>query len=518
MNTDRAIVPAGRGTCPVCGVPLAGEVRACERCDTQAHPDCWDWAGGCAIYGCGAVPAAPRPGRGLLEERPGPAAPHQLVIQAGVVRGWFDPVPGALTPCWWTLATLLAPLGGIGFLVVPALPFVLSRVRWRFDSGARAFEYSVTVAGLPVSRRRIPLSDVARLEVRDDEVNLRLVLVLSDGTSLELSPDVSSDPLAWRRVRALAHGVQVHTGIHVTSALLMDPTTCEKRLIALKVGHGQVAVRARFMARVSSVTAGALAVVMVTSGTMPWALPALALLAAGHLGRRAMDGAAAADSPFLRDGLVRPSALPELERQVQALQVGRASAGAYAFGSAALVAAAWFWSGTAGGPIALVMAAMGSAVSAARWAGSGALGRLLATAEMGRDERPPDAVSAELQRDVDRVRRGMLVEQTGTRVSELHWEIAVRRRAGYQIFLLFFSLIAFAMAAGIPGTIAMIVELLAGVTALYSLFISANLVRWGLSGRSIADAEAELAALMNERLTLSEREDADHRGNPQLPG
>ena len=38
--------------CPVCASQIDGEVHACERCDTPHHVDCWEYAGGCAIFGC----------------------------------------------------------------------------------------------------------------------------------------------------------------------------------------------------------------------------------------------------------------------------------------------------------------------------------------------------------------------------------------------------------------------------------------------------------------------------------
>lgn len=38
--------------CPVCGVPLAGPVMRCPRCEAPHHPDCWAYHGGCATYGC----------------------------------------------------------------------------------------------------------------------------------------------------------------------------------------------------------------------------------------------------------------------------------------------------------------------------------------------------------------------------------------------------------------------------------------------------------------------------------
>lgn len=43
-----------RGNCPVCANPLDGDVRHCPACATSHHSDCWQYFGGCAIYGCGS--------------------------------------------------------------------------------------------------------------------------------------------------------------------------------------------------------------------------------------------------------------------------------------------------------------------------------------------------------------------------------------------------------------------------------------------------------------------------------
>jgi hypothetical protein len=42
-----------RGACPVCANPLDDEARPCPNCATPHHADCWEYFGGCAIYGCG---------------------------------------------------------------------------------------------------------------------------------------------------------------------------------------------------------------------------------------------------------------------------------------------------------------------------------------------------------------------------------------------------------------------------------------------------------------------------------
>ncbi len=39
-------------TCRVCGEPIAGAHVNCARCRTPHHADCWDFVGGCSVYGC----------------------------------------------------------------------------------------------------------------------------------------------------------------------------------------------------------------------------------------------------------------------------------------------------------------------------------------------------------------------------------------------------------------------------------------------------------------------------------
>ncbi len=41
-----------RATCPVCRTTVKDEGKVCPRCHTKHHEDCWDYSGGCAIFGC----------------------------------------------------------------------------------------------------------------------------------------------------------------------------------------------------------------------------------------------------------------------------------------------------------------------------------------------------------------------------------------------------------------------------------------------------------------------------------
>lgn len=50
---------AAEGKCPVCAQVLESPTRACRSCGTTHHANCWDYFGGCAIYGCTARGGTP---------------------------------------------------------------------------------------------------------------------------------------------------------------------------------------------------------------------------------------------------------------------------------------------------------------------------------------------------------------------------------------------------------------------------------------------------------------------------
>jgi hypothetical protein len=55
------VVRSDQGHCPICGVNEPGEtLLPCPSCGVGYHPECWEYFGGCAIYGCsGSVPKQP---------------------------------------------------------------------------------------------------------------------------------------------------------------------------------------------------------------------------------------------------------------------------------------------------------------------------------------------------------------------------------------------------------------------------------------------------------------------------
>jgi hypothetical protein len=53
-QVDSSLVVQGDSACPVCACSIAHDEAqvACEHCSTPHHDDCWEYAGGCAIFGC----------------------------------------------------------------------------------------------------------------------------------------------------------------------------------------------------------------------------------------------------------------------------------------------------------------------------------------------------------------------------------------------------------------------------------------------------------------------------------
>lgn len=54
MPTRKTAALTGR--CLICGTDLCAPVFDCPACATPHHSGCWQWTGGCAVYGCSRVP------------------------------------------------------------------------------------------------------------------------------------------------------------------------------------------------------------------------------------------------------------------------------------------------------------------------------------------------------------------------------------------------------------------------------------------------------------------------------
>jgi hypothetical protein len=77
LHTDEAQI-IEHANCRICGEEMNSEIVICRRCQTPHHRDCWEYAGGCATYGCRetiylvprrAIPS-PNPSLGLRSEQP----------------------------------------------------------------------------------------------------------------------------------------------------------------------------------------------------------------------------------------------------------------------------------------------------------------------------------------------------------------------------------------------------------------------------------------------------------------
>jgi hypothetical protein len=50
---------AGPPVCKVCGDPITEEHVVCSACRTPHHRDCWQFVGGCSIFGCNGKQSVP---------------------------------------------------------------------------------------------------------------------------------------------------------------------------------------------------------------------------------------------------------------------------------------------------------------------------------------------------------------------------------------------------------------------------------------------------------------------------
>jgi len=52
-------VAEGPSHCPICADPDPADRVPCPRCGVTYHRECWEYSGGCAIYGCSEVARTP---------------------------------------------------------------------------------------------------------------------------------------------------------------------------------------------------------------------------------------------------------------------------------------------------------------------------------------------------------------------------------------------------------------------------------------------------------------------------
>lgn len=297
---------------------------ACPRCETPHHQECWDWAGGCAIFGCTTVPAV------VAERQPGvqpPAPADQLVLATNVAERVFDgdwdslteayrTIPRQAMPWWWVwntaamygvggLLVALAVVSGFSHLVIRLiieiglrafpivapilaglvfLPLACMRVEWRFLPEEREITQKLTMMGVTLFQRRWSFAEVLRVELRETGRLHRLVMLRADGAAVDLSHMEGSGLDRARNLSALARGIQRHTDLHVTSEIRADPVAVNKRLETLKLAAAEAKPGAVMVKRAALVPLG-----VALGGLVGWLMIASALPAWQVLGWTAMS-------------------------------------------------------------------------------------------------------------------------------------------------------------------------------------------------------------------------------------
>lgn len=166
---DRA---AGAVLCGVCRQPVAaGRDRACGLCGAPHHPDCWEYTGACATYGCGGIAAVPYRGGAdtvpalLIDETTAPAgvrAGPGALLRAGLgARAKDLPVTlrAGLRGGLAATATLAAFVG----VAVQGPWILLHPLFWKYMAGASALLvgtggiYGLAAPFLAPQQHRFPL-------------------------------------------------------------------------------------------------------------------------------------------------------------------------------------------------------------------------------------------------------------------------------------------------------------------------------------------------------------------------
>lgn len=166
-----ASLPSGR--CLICGADLCLPVFDCPDCATPHHSGCWQWTGGCAVYGCARRP------RDVSE--PERAAEVSLVAAAAARPPTLRPV--SRLPVLAAHSTDGEPLAGGRSLLAPvAVHFLMALVLAAMGAGldssrhqhARRVRPDHGLVNRAQTSSRAPVSQLmeglSELELRADQV------------------------------------------------------------------------------------------------------------------------------------------------------------------------------------------------------------------------------------------------------------------------------------------------------------------------------------------------------------
>lgn len=83
--------------CGVCARDVSGMASVCTRCEAPFHADCWEYNGGCAVYGCQVAPCDPLRLDVALLKPPPPVAGGRAALLALAVAGFLVTLPALVT-------------------------------------------------------------------------------------------------------------------------------------------------------------------------------------------------------------------------------------------------------------------------------------------------------------------------------------------------------------------------------------------------------------------------------------
>lgn len=225
-------------TCPVCAEPAGVAPQLCPLCETPHHFDCWEWGGGCGVYGCRAR-VAPR----SAPPPEDPALPGKLGMpqkRAGTYEGRLWAPPAAvltlfLAQLLWMLALVQEAwdVFGVNLAVYLFCWFwILSTsVHFYVDFERRRISQAKAVLGRDVWEWEVlPLDQVEVLELRPrpcpggpDRVAVLAIPKDAAAAPLELSPSLEAGSSEHREMLDLFRRIQASGAFPARATALLPP-------------------------------------------------------------------------------------------------------------------------------------------------------------------------------------------------------------------------------------------------------------------------------------------------------
>jgi len=224
------------GNCPVCGEPLGPAPVTCPECNTPHHWDCWEYNGGCAIFGCprkikprdtgeNAQTASTDDAR-ETEKVPSPKLPDKIPfprLSAGTFLGvFFVTLPTVVVSLVCEVLALVAWLSDKpSFQALFFLGIMLLSLLW---AAITAEIYNIDLKGKRISKSKhllnweifewqiIPLAEVSSLELQPVITRsgpmIHLVAKHTNGGFTSLTPPFVQHSADEYAITSLLHRLQ----------------------------------------------------------------------------------------------------------------------------------------------------------------------------------------------------------------------------------------------------------------------------------------------------------------------